>query len=49
MIYLPKLAAAAGLAPKAVILLLMFDQAIFTICDFATGIVADKVTRVRRR
>jgi len=45
-IYLPKLAANAGLATGAVVLLLMLDQAIFTICDFATGIAADKVTRV---
>jgi MFS family permease len=49
VIYLPKLAAAAGIAPKAVILLLMLDQAIFTICDFFTGIAADKVTRVLGR
>ena len=48
-IYLPKLAAAAGLAPGAVILLLMLDQAIFTVCDFATGIAADKMTRVLGR
>lgn len=48
-IYLPKLAATAGLAPGAVILLLMLDQAIFTVCDFAAGIVADKVTRVLGR
>jgi hypothetical protein len=48
-IYLPKLAATAGLAPGAVILLLMLDQAIFTVCDFATGIIADKVTRVLGR
>jgi hypothetical protein len=27
----------------------MLDQAIFTVCDFATGIVADKVTRVLGR
>jgi len=46
VIYLPQLAAAAGLAPKAVVLILLLDQAIFTVCDFATGIVADKVTRV---
>jgi len=45
-IYLPKLAAAAGLGAGAVIWLLMLDQAIFTVCDFATGIAADKVTRV---
>ncbi|MGA8969017.1 MAG: MFS transporter, partial [Pseudolabrys sp.] len=31
VIYLPKLAATAGLAPKAVILVLMLDQAIFTV------------------
>jgi hypothetical protein len=49
VIYLPKLAAAASLAPRAVILLLMLDQAIFTVCDFATGIAADKVTRVLGR
>src|SRR5712691_5703227 len=48
-IYLPKLAATAGVAPSAVILLLMLDQAIFTVCDFATGIAADKVTRVLGR
>jgi MFS family permease len=49
VIYLPKLAATAGIAPKSVILILMLDQAIFTICDFFTGIAADKVTRVLGR
>lgn len=49
LIYLPKLASAAGLAPKAVVLILLLDQAIFTVCDFATGIAADKVTRVLGR
>jgi hypothetical protein len=49
VIYLPTLAASAGIAPKAVILILMLDQAIFTVCDFATGIAADKVTRVLGR
>ena len=48
-IYLPKLAATAGIAPSAVILLLMLDQAIFTVCDFATGVAADKVMRVMGR
>jgi hypothetical protein len=48
-IYLPKLAAGAGIAPSAVILLLMLDQAIFTVCDFATGVAADKMTRVLGR
>jgi MFS family permease len=49
VIYLPKLAASAGIAPKAIIFILLLDQAIFTICDFATGIAADKVTRVLGR
>jgi len=48
-IYLPKLAASAGIPPGAIILLLMLDQAIFTVCDFATGVAADKVTRVLGR
>ena len=48
-IYLPKLAAGAGLPHGAIILLLMADQAVFTICDFLTGIAADKVTRVLGR
>jgi MFS family permease len=49
VIYLPNLAAAAGIAPGAVILVLLLDQAIFTVCDFATGIAADKVTHVLGR
>src|SRR5437763_15698403 len=43
-IYLPKLAAQVGIAPTAVILILMMDQAIFTITDTAMGIVADKIS-----
>ena len=43
VIYLPKLAASVGIAPSAVILILMLDQAIFTITDTAMGIVADKI------
>ena len=49
VIYLPKLASAAGIAPAAVILLLMLDQAIFTVSDFATGLAADKMTKVLGR
>lgn len=41
VIYLPKLAADVGIAPTAVILILMLDQAIFTITDTAMGIAAD--------
>ncbi|MGE0565685.1 MAG: MFS transporter [Pseudolabrys sp.] len=48
-IFLPKLAASAGIAAGAIILLLMLDQAIFTVADFATGIAADKVSRVLGR
>ncbi|MDB5604384.1 MAG: transporter [Bradyrhizobium sp.] len=43
VIYLPKLAADVGIAPTAVILILMLDQAIFTITDTAMGIVADRI------
>src|SRR3954463_8101721 len=48
-IYLPKLAAQVGIAPTAVILILMMDQAIFTITDTAMGIVADKISAVLGR
>jgi hypothetical protein len=43
LIYLPKLAAEVGIAPTAVILLLMLDQAIFTVSDTAMGIAADRI------
>jgi MFS family permease len=43
VIYLPKLAAEVGIAPTAVILLLMLDQAIFTITDTAMGMAADRI------
>jgi hypothetical protein len=43
VIYLPKLAAQVGLAPTAVILVLMMDQAIFTITDTAMGTAADRI------
>jgi hypothetical protein len=43
VIYLPKLAADVGIAPAAVILILMLDQAVFTVTDTAMGIAADKI------
>jgi hypothetical protein len=43
LIYLPQLAAKVGLAPTAVILVLMMDQAIFTITDTAMGVAADRI------
>jgi hypothetical protein len=46
VIYLPRLAAQVGIAPSSVILILMLDQAIFTITDTAMGIFADKITPI---
>lgn len=43
VIYLPKLCADVDIAPSAVILILMLDQAIFTIADTAMGIAADRI------
>jgi hypothetical protein len=43
VIYLPSLAKQVGIAPSAVILILMMDQAIFTITDTAMGIAADSI------
>src|SRR4051794_7821526 len=48
-IYLPKLAAQVGIAPTAVILILMMDQAIFTVMDTAMGIAADRISPVLDR
>ncbi|WP_315776470.1 MULTISPECIES: MFS transporter [unclassified Bradyrhizobium] len=49
VIYLPKLAAQAGIAPSDVVLILMLDQAIFTLSDTAMGIAADRIGRVAAR
>jgi hypothetical protein len=46
VIYLPRLAAQVGIAPTAVILILMLDQAIFTITDTAMGIFADNIAPI---
>ena len=46
VIYLPRLAAQVGIAPAAVILILMLDQAIFTITDTAMGIAADRIAPI---
>src|ERR1700675_1696546 len=45
-IYLPRLATSAGIAAGVVIYILMLDQAIFTVTDFAMGVAADKVSRL---
>ncbi len=47
--YLPKLAAAVGLSAGAVGIILILDQAIFTVTDFSMGVAADKVSRVLGR
>ena len=46
VIYVPTLAANAGIAAGAVILILMMDQAIFTVFDVATGVAADRMSRI---
>jgi hypothetical protein len=43
VIYLPKLCADVGIASTAVILILMMDQAVFTVTDTAMGIAADRI------
>ena len=45
VIYLPQLAAQAGIEKKWVIWILMADQAIFTVMDFSMGVAADRVQR----
>lgn len=46
VIYLPRLAESVGIARGAIIFILMLDQAIFTVSDFAMGVAADKMSRV---
>ena len=49
VIFLPKLAAQAGIGKEVVIFILMMDQVIFALMDFAAGAMADKVSRVLGR
>jgi hypothetical protein len=46
VIYLPTLAAGVGIAAGAIVLILMMDQAIFTVFDVATGVAADRMSRL---
>jgi hypothetical protein len=46
VIYLPQLAANVGIPGSAVILLLMLDQAVFAVTDFAMGVAADRIARL---
>lgn len=49
VIFLPKLAAQAGIPKHAVIYILLLDQLIFIIMDYASGVMADRVSRVLGR
>ena len=46
VIFLPKLAVQAGIPKQAVVYILLVDQLIFVIMDFAMGAMADRVSRV---
>jgi hypothetical protein len=46
VIFLPKLAAQAGIPKTAVAYILLADQLIFVVTDFAMGVMADRMTRV---
>src|ERR1700761_3161508 len=45
LIYLPQLGAKVGIAPANIILVLMMDQAIFTVTDIAMGFAAGRIAR----
>ena len=49
VIFLPGLAAAAGIPKQIVIFILMLDQLIFACMDLAMGVMADRVSRVAGR
>lgn len=46
VIFLPRLAAQAGIPKNAVVFILLLDQLIFVVMDFAMGVAADRVSRV---
>ncbi|MDE2230360.1 MAG: MFS transporter [Alphaproteobacteria bacterium] len=46
VVYLPRLAAAAGISGIYVAWILVLDQLIFALCDWAVGIAADRVAQV---
>jgi hypothetical protein len=49
VIYLPELAARAGIDRRWVPAILLLDQAIFAVCDWAVGVAADRVAGVMGR
>ena len=46
VIFLPQLAAQAGIPKQAVIWILMLDQLIFVLADYAMGVASDRLARV---
>jgi hypothetical protein len=46
VIYLPQLAAQAGIGKGAVAWILMLDQLVFVVADYLTGVAADRAARV---
>ncbi len=49
VIFLPKLAAQAGIPKHYVVYILLLDQLIFVIADYAMGLMADRASRVLGR
>ncbi|MFG5410058.1 hypothetical protein ABXN37_20605 [Piscinibacter sakaiensis] len=49
VLYLPQLAAQAGLPKAAVPWLLVLDQAVFLVADYACGIASDRIADATRR
>lgn len=49
VVFLPSLAQQAGLPPSMVILLLMLDQLVFVLADYACGVASDRVLSLQAR
>jgi hypothetical protein len=49
VVFLPTLAAQAGLPPQAVLWLLIADQAVFLVADYACGVASDRMLALHRR
>jgi hypothetical protein len=49
VIYLPRLAAEAGIPKSAVVYILLLDQLVFVVMDYTMGLMADRVSRVLGR
>jgi MFS family permease len=49
VIYLPRLAAEAGIPKNAVVYILLLDQLVFAVMDYTMGLMADRVSRVLGR